>query len=51
MRNVYDEWWTNVRPFMVNDNVPLANEKPFWVEYDKQKESVGIKDWKAPILD
>ncbi len=51
MRKVYDEWWSNVRPYMVNENVPLAKEKPFWTEYKKQKESGGIKDWTIPNLD
>jgi len=51
MRKFYDEWWTNVRPFMVNESVPLAQEKPFWVEYNKQKESTGIRDWVRPNLD
>jgi len=43
--------WSNVRPYMVNEIVPLANEKPFWTEYEKQKESGGIKDWTIPNLD
>ena len=51
MRKIYDEWWSKVRPYMVNENVPLAKEKPFWVEYKKQKESGGIKDWITPNLD
>ncbi len=51
MRKVYDEWWRGVRPFMVNENVPLANEKPFWIEYEKQKESGGIKKWQARNLE
>ena len=51
MRKVYDEWWSNVRPYMVNENSPLAKEKPFWREYNTQKESVGIKDWIVPNLD
>jgi arylsulfatase len=45
MRKVYDQWWSELRPYMVNENVPLAKEKPFWIEYEKQKESGGIKDW------
>ena len=51
MRKVYDEWWSDVRPYMVNENVPLAKERPFWVEYNGQKESNGIKDWIIPNLD
>jgi arylsulfatase len=51
MRKVYDQWWSTVRPFMVNENVPLANEKPFWIEYEKQKELGGIKEWIRPSFD
>jgi arylsulfatase A-like enzyme len=51
MRIAYDEWWSKVRPYMVNENVPLLKEKPFWEEYKKQKESGGIKDWIIPSLD
>ena len=50
MRKVYDKWWREVRPYMINENVPLAKEKPFWIEYEKQKNSGGIKDWVQPNL-
>jgi len=42
MRKAYDQWWNEVRPLMVNENVPLAPERPFWVEYEKQKKEKGI---------
>lgn len=51
MRGAYEAWWTEVRPYMVNEEVPLADEKPFWVAYKKQKASVGIKEWDKPDLD
>ena len=51
MREVYDEWWNNVQQFLVNEKVPLASERPFWVEYAKQQESTGIKNWVVPNLD
>jgi arylsulfatase A-like enzyme len=51
MRKVYNEWWSKVRPYMVNENVPLAKEKPFWIEYEKQKELGGIKEWIKPSFD
>lgn len=50
MSKVYDQWWSNVRPFMVNENVPLSNEKPFWTEYESQKELGGIKEWLRPSI-
>lgn len=51
MRNVYSEWWNSVRPYMVNENVALSTQKPFWVEYYAQKESSGIKKWETPNLE
>ena len=51
MSKVYDQWWKEVRSYMVNEDVPLATEKPFWVEYKKQMESGGIGDWVMPNLD
>tara|TARA_B110000967_G_scaffold10758_1_gene10563 strand:- start:363 stop:1841 length:1479 start_codon:yes stop_codon:yes gene_type:complete len=51
MRNVYDRWWSEVRPYMVNENVPLSIEKPFRVEYEKQRELHGIKEWVRPNFD
>ncbi len=50
MKRVYDKWWTSVRPYMVNENVSLAKEKPFWVEYEKQKKLGEIKAWIKPEL-
>lgn len=50
MRKVYDEWWREVRPYMVNENVPLAEEKPFWTDYKKQEEMEGVKEWVVPSL-
>lgn len=50
MRKVYDKWWSEVRPYMVNENVPLAKEKPFWIEYEKQNKTGEIKDWVLPNL-
>ena len=51
MRKAYDEWWSEVRPYMVNENVPLAKERPYWTEYYKQEQSTGIKNWIIPNLD
>ncbi|EPR71676.1 Arylsulfatase [Cyclobacterium qasimii M12-11B] len=51
MRGSYEEWWSEVRPYMVNEEVPLAKEKPFWVDFEKQKDTEGIKNWVKPDLD
>ncbi len=45
MQLVYDEWWTNIQPFLVNEKAPLSSDKPFWSAYEKQKEFTGIKNW------
>ena len=50
MKEAYGVWWDEVRPLMVNETAPLAKEKPFWVEYEKQKEASGIKGWVKPEL-
>jgi len=43
MKSAYDKWWSEVRPLMVNETVPLLNERPFWVDFEKQKSSRGIE--------
>jgi arylsulfatase len=47
MSLAFDQWWIEVRPFMVNENVPLASERPYWVEYEKQLNSTGIPPLKS----
>jgi arylsulfatase A-like enzyme len=32
----YEKWWTSVRPMMVNEDVPLAENQPFRVLFEKQ---------------
>lgn len=48
MRAAYDAWWAETRPLMVNEDVPYAKERPFWVLYEKQLKSEGIPDWTPP---
>lgn len=50
MRGAYNAWWAETRPLMVNENVPYAAHKPFWVLYDKQAEEKGIPVWTPPEL-
>jgi len=50
MRAAYDTWWAETRLLMVNENVPLAPERPFWVLYEKQLNVEGIPKWEAPEL-
>ncbi len=51
MQLAYDRWWDSVLPYLVNENIPLAGEKPFWVQYSAQKEAQGIEEWSPPGLD
>jgi len=45
MRKAYDQWWDEVLPAMVNEDVPYAKENPFRVLYLKQKAKQGIPAW------
>ena len=49
MRAAYDTWWTDTVPLMVNEDVPYAAERPFFVLYEKQLAAGGIPDWKPPM--
>ncbi len=50
MRAAYDAWWAETRPLMVNENVPYAKERPFWVLYEKQAKEQGIPEWVPPDI-
>ena len=45
MQEAYDKWWNEIRPYMINENESLEKEKPYHVQYYKQKETTGIPDW------
>jgi len=48
MLKAYDKWWDEVRPMLVNENEPIDKEKPFVVQYEKQKDAEGIPEWVPP---
>jgi len=50
MRAAYNVWWAETQPLMVNEEVPLAPERPFWVLYEKQSNGQGIPTWEPPKL-
>ncbi|TWU50601.1 Arylsulfatase [Rubripirellula tenax] len=50
MKDAYEQFWDESRPLMINDGVPLAEERPFQVDYKAQKENAGIPDWKSPAF-
>lgn len=47
----YYRWWDEVRPFMINEEVELAPQRPYHVLYRNQLASEeGILDWEEPEL-
>jgi arylsulfatase A-like enzyme len=48
MRAAYDAWWAETVPLLVNEDAPLAKERPFWIEFARQRETRGIPDWTPP---
>ena len=50
MRHAYEKWWSETRPLMVNEDVPMSATRPFHELYKKQTEATGIPDWKVPSL-
>jgi len=51
MQSAYDDWWNEVLPLMVNEDVKNLKANPFHTGYDKQKSSEGIPEWVEPDLD
>jgi arylsulfatase A-like enzyme len=50
LRKVYDGWWQQTLPMMVNEDAPYAAEQPQAVRYEKQKAERGIPGWKPPAI-
>lgn len=50
MRKAYDEWWAATVPLMVNEGVPNAPARPYWVWYEEQSKAGGIPAWSPPEL-
>lgn len=44
MREAYNIWWNQTKPFMVNETSSLSNNRPFWDQFKKQKQLKGIPD-------
>jgi len=42
MRAAYDQWWKEMRPLMVNEDVPYAKQQPYTVLYERQLKAGGI---------
>ena len=50
LRRVYDDWWEETLPLMVNEDRPYTKEHPQWVRYEQQKRDRGIPDWSEPDI-
>ena len=50
LRKLYDQWWEETLPLMVNEDAPYAPAQPQAVRYEKQLSERGIPDWHAPAL-
>jgi arylsulfatase len=50
MRTIYDAWWKQTRPMMVNEDAPMSPVRPFHEWYNQQERTTGIPNWKPPRL-
>ncbi|MEE2640513.1 MAG: arylsulfatase [Planctomycetota bacterium] len=50
LRQVYDQWWKETLPLMVNEDAPYAAWQPQAVRYEKQLKETGIPEWVPPRL-
>lgn len=50
LKKVYDQWWEETVPLMVNEDADYAEEHPQGARYEKQLAEKGIPDWKTPEL-
>jgi arylsulfatase len=50
LRKVYDQWWKETVPLMVNEDAPFAEKHPQGARYEKQLAEKGIPDWETPEL-
>lgn len=47
LRKSFDQWWSSLSPFMVNEDLPkvLPEDQPLAIRYRKQLEAEGIPEW------
>ena len=50
IRKVYDKWWAETKPFLVNEDRPYTETHPQWDRYEKQLAERGIPDWQEPEI-
>jgi arylsulfatase A-like enzyme len=47
MQDAYDQWWDEVRPFMINEG-KKTGPNPYHVQYKEQLKQQGIPSWAKP---
>lgn len=50
MKDAYEKFWNEARPLMVNEDVPLAELRPYHFNYFKQDKAEGIPLWQEPVI-
>jgi len=50
MMEEYEKWWSEARPLMVNEFVPMSKVRPYHVKYAEQMENGGIPPWNKPVF-
>ena len=50
MKNAYEKFWNEARPLMINEDVPLAELRPYHFNYFKQEKAEGIPLWQEPVI-
>tara|TARA_R110002096_G_scaffold32166_11_gene93739 strand:- start:754 stop:2232 length:1479 start_codon:yes stop_codon:yes gene_type:complete len=50
LRKVYDQWWVESIPLMVNEDNAYYKEHPQAVRYERQLKKKGIPEWVEPKL-
>lgn len=46
MTTAYEQFWSEARPLMVNEDAPMSKVQPFHADYYKQEKEEGIPLWK-----
>lgn len=50
MLKAYEQFWSETRPLMVNEDAPMSPTRPYHVWYHEQVAAGGIPAWSAPEL-
>jgi len=48
LKKIYDQWWEETLPLLINENRKISDEFPLHTRFNKQLKESGISDW-APL--